>query len=59
MADKYKKTAQDKLEAELAAKAKLQEQKKRRQAITTVIVVILCLVLIITFCFPAISWIVS
>ena len=59
MADKYKKTAQDKLEAELAAKAKLQAEKKRRQAITTVIVVILCLVLIITFCFPAISWIVS
>lgn len=59
MADKYKKTAQDKLEAELAAKAKLEAQKRRRHTITTVIVVILCVVLVITFCFPALSWIVS
>lgn len=59
MADKYKKTMQDKLEADRAARAKRMRTAKRRQAAMIVFVVLLCLVLILSFCFPTLTYLIE
>lgn len=60
MAEKYKRmTQQDKLEQERAIAEKLERENKRKRIIMTVVVVLLCLALVGSFCFPAISVLLS
>ena len=56
MANQHKKTAQDKIDAERVARMKLERTKRRQRIAMTVFVVVLCIVLVISFCFPALTY---
>lgn len=55
----YKKTQQEKIEQERAMQAKLEREEKVKHTAMTVFVIILCVVLVIAFCFPALTWMIG
>ena len=59
MAQKKKRTQQDKIERDRAIAERLEKSQRRKRAVMTVFTIILCVLLIFAFCFPALTTLMS